>query len=441
MIWMINGPSGVLGPDTSSYTAGAKSLLHGSFLNTDGEPEIYRTPGYPIFLMPAVAGRQFGAVAIFENMLLALFCAWLIYQIASDILPGSQAAWWAVIFYCFEFSSLLYSVKALSETLFCTQFVLFVWLLLRFFARPTFSRLILCALALGWATYTRPVGVYFGLFLSPLLLFLPRNLPLRQRTLRALVFPVTLGLCLGPWILRNVAVGDYAGFAPVSSYVLYFFSAPAVKAKLEGKGFLETQLELGYGGLPYIKNEIYLQKHPEQREWSQGRITRFWDTESRKIIAPHLGSYALIHFRGCVTMLLDPAATELLKVIGVYPEQGGLLVRTVEQGYGRALLWLARNYPSALVALLVLGAQLALYYGVALAGLRWMSRDVAVVFLLLTLWLLALSGGPAAVPRYRTPMMPLVCIAAGVAVACWRKKKNSNTAKDAANLPPELMPQ
>src|ERR1700674_4914261 len=59
IVWKINGPSGLIGPDTPSYVEPARSLLHGAFLSDGswgirGTSEILRTPGYPLFLVPAV---------------------------------------------------------------------------------------------------------------------------------------------------------------------------------------------------------------------------------------------------------------------------------------------------------------------------------------------------------------------------------------------------
>ena len=433
--WRINGVSGLLGVDTSSYVAPAKSLLNGSFLSENGQAEIYRTPGYPVFLLPAVVSQHFEVIALLENLFLAGICAWLIFKIAQDVFPGnSSAGWWAVILYSLEFSSVLYSTKALSESLFCAQFTLFVWLLIRYLQKPAYGRLSLAALALGLATYTRPVGFYLGLCLIPVLLWLPRKLSFLQRALRTLVFPSIVALSLVPWVLRNIAVADYAGFAPVSDYILYYFGAPAVQSKMDGTNILQIQEKLGFGGLPYVKNEIYLQHHPEQRDWSQGRIVRYWNSQARSTIFAHLGSYIVIHVRGCLTTLFDPAATELLKVLRLYPEHGGLMVRSVNQGYAGALVWLARNYPVAIVALVGLGLQLLLYYGLTIAGLRWMTRDFAVALVFLVLAFAACSGGPGALARYRAPMMPLVCVSAGAAIASWRAKKIVKSA-NAASVP------
>lgn len=424
IVWTINGPSGVIGPDTSSYVAPARSLLHGSFLSEDGQPEIYRTPGYPVFLWPAVVSRHFEIMALLEDLFLACACAWLIYRIALDVFPGNNSAGrWAVIFYAFEFSSVFYSVKALSEALFCVQFTLFVWLLVRYLQKPAYARLSFAALALGLATYTRPVGFYLGLCLIPVLLWLPRKLSFSQRALRTLMFPSVVALCLVPWVLRNMAVADYAGFAPVSDYILYYFGAPAVQSKIDGTSILQIQEKLGFGGLPYVKNETYLQHHPEQRGWSQGQIVRYWNTQYRGTIRSHLLAYSVIHLRGCITMLFDPGATELLKVLRMYPERGGLMARSLDQGYAGALVWLARNHPVAVVALVGLGLQLLVYYGLAIAGLRLMTRDVALPLVFLILAFAACSGGPGALARYRAPMMPLVCVSAGVALAACRTNR------------------
>src|ERR1700676_4633761 len=97
IVWKINGPSGLIGPDTASYVAPARSLLHGAFVSDgsfgiQGTPEIFRTPGYPLFLVPAVALGHLGLIALAENLLLAVASAWLIWQIVTGLVPDPKAA-------------------------------------------------------------------------------------------------------------------------------------------------------------------------------------------------------------------------------------------------------------------------------------------------------------------------------------------------------------
>lgn len=416
VIWAIDGPYGFWLPDTLSYLEPASSLLHGSF-SSRGSPELIRTPGYPLLLIPGVASHHSALVAVAENILLATLSAWLIWRIANDIAPRSKAALWAVVLYCFEPVGFLYSEKILSDLPFSAELLLFVWLTLRFFRKPTYGGLAVSALSLSVATYIRPASVFLALWLAPLLLFLPRQLTWRQRLPRATAFVILFAMTLAPWILRNVHVADYWGFSAIAEHNLYFYSAAAVQAKLENKNFAQVQAELGWNN-----SERYLELHPEQRDWSPGKIFRFQSGEARRILSRHWLSYFVIHFKGCAIVLFDPAATEMMKVLHQYPEGGGLIYRATDQGVLHAAFWLIRHYPKVGAALLLLGAQTLLYYFLGIAGLRHLPLEVIALFVSLFAYFVLVSGSASAAARFRTPIMPLVCISAGVAIAAWQSR-------------------
>src|SRR5713226_1120695 len=222
-----SGASGFFSPDTTSYLGPAQSLLHGSF-TIQGAPELFRTPGYPLFLVPGVAIQHFIIVSLLENLLLAVASAWLVWRIAGDLTPSSQAAFWAVLLYCFEPVGFLYSEKLLSETLFCTQVLLSMWLLIRFLKEPTYQMPMLSAVALASTAYTRPVTVYLGIWLLPVFVVLPRSSTWTGRLSRAILFSLVFALTLTPWVIRNWVTAGYPGFSSNSDFTLYFFSAAAV---------------------------------------------------------------------------------------------------------------------------------------------------------------------------------------------------------------------
>jgi 4-amino-4-deoxy-L-arabinose transferase-like glycosyltransferase len=414
LIWKISGPPGFFTPDSPGYLALAQTLLHGSF-SDDGLPNIVRTPGYPLLLVPAVAFQHPVLIAVFENLLLAVGSAWLIWRIVANLFPGSQASTWAVLLYCFEPVGFLYSVKVMPETLFCAQLLLFIWLVVHFFREPSYAKLLLAALALGCATYTRPVSIYLGVWLIPLFLLFPRPLPFIQRSFRAILFLVVFVLTLAPWTFRNVKVAEYRGFSSITDNALYFYSAAAIQAKLEHKSFAQEQEEMGFWD-----SQRYFQAHPEQSTWSRSQISRFMRAESERIISQHLPSYLFLHARGFVTLLFDTVATVTLQAVQLYPERGGLLARTVDQGYYRGVMWLIRQHPIVGMVFLLLGIQLLLYYVLALLGVRQLPFAVGCFFGFVVLYFVLVSGGPIASGRYRAPIMPLVCVPAGVAIASRR---------------------
>ena len=421
--WKVSGPSVFFKADTGHYLEPAQALLHGSF-STAGSPELFRTPGYPLLLVPAVASAHVVMVALLENSLLAAFTAWLVWRVTAHLFPGAKAAWWAVLLYSVEPLGFLYSETIMSDTAFTAVLLLFVWLFLRFLDSPSYGRLALSAFALAGAAYVRPASTYLAFLLSALLLIFPRALSPRRRLARAVVFPVVFQLLLLPWVVRNALVADYAGFSSSGNWNLYFQSGAAIQAKLEHRSFAETHLAFGANN-----NEVYFQQHPEQRAWTQGRVVRAWGREGRKIVWAHWATYLPIHAKGMAIVTFEPGTTELLKLFRLYPETGGLLVRVHDQGFTQATLWLLRQYPVTIVVLPLLAAQMVLYYVLALVGLRRLPAAVKVTFIIMIVYFTVVSGMPAAVARYRVPFMPLLCVCAGGAIAQWRGTKAK--AKDA----------
>lgn len=103
IIWKTSGPLGFFRGDTNDYVVSAQQLMHGAFLSSGayslpGTPEIYRTPGYSLLLVPALALGHLVSIGIFENLVFSVFCAWMVWRIATD-LSGTKAAWWAVLFF------------------------------------------------------------------------------------------------------------------------------------------------------------------------------------------------------------------------------------------------------------------------------------------------------------------------------------------------------
>lgn len=417
---MLNGYQGFLSPDTLTYVAPAESLLHGHF-SVNGIPEIVRTPGYPLFLVAAVATHHWIFFGLLENFCLATASAILVWKIACELFPSSHAGWWALLLYCFEPVGFLYSEKLLSDLLFATELLLFVWLVVRFLRKPGFRPLLCSAAVLGVATYTRPVSLLLGLWLLPFFLLFPGQLSWSKRIARAAAFILTFALMLVPWVIRNFAVAGYRGFSAVTDVNLYFYSDASIKSRLERKGYAQAQRELGFDN-----QEAYFRLHPEQRDWSQARILQFQGAEGQRMISQHLVLYAKIHLRGCVIVVLDPAATEAMKFLRLYPESGGLIYHATDQGPVQATLWLIQNYPKIVVTLLLLFAQLVLYYLLGLVGLRQLPLAARLLFIVLSIYFVLVSGSSYAVARFRMPIMPLVCIAAGVAIAGYRARSRVN---------------
>ncbi len=415
----IKGADNVIESDALDYVTLAQSLLHGSF-SLNGLPNLTRTPGYPLLLMPAVWSGHVIAFGILENVLLSVFSAWLLARVADELFPGTTVAFWAVLFYCIEPVSFLISTELVTDSLFSALMVLFVWLVVRFLREPSWRTLVTAALVLGAATYTRPISLYLPLWLAPFFLWFPRQLPVRQRLVKSTAFVGIVAMVLAPWFVRNAAVAEYRGFSAIGEIGLYYYSAASIQARLDGKSFAQEVNDMGF-----LNDDRYFALHPEQRSWPQGKIFHFMRSEARRIIAANWLPYLAIHARGCAVFLFDTVATRILRQVKLYPDQGGLLGRVVDQGVFRGLLWLIREYPLSGLLFLLLGIQLLFYYFLALIGLRAFPVPVASFFVVTAAYFVLVSGGPVGNGRYRMPIIPLICLSAGAAVARIRGSSSS----------------
>lgn len=410
LVYMIHGWAGFIHDDSASYVDSAYGLLHGSF-SRDGAPEILRTPGYPTALVPVVMFRHFELAAVIENIGLSAVCAWLMYRIVKYLFPNSKAAVVAVFLYCFEPLSLLYSVKIVSEPLFCAQLLAFVFLTIRFFDKPDYRLLLAASLVAASTAYTRPITIFLGLWLVPTLLLFPRVLSFQQRLTRAMVFAATFGAVLLPWLVRNHVVTGYQGFSGTGDYNLYFYSAAAVRARVEHESFAEL-----------ADASKYLEAHPEQRTWTEAQRFLFQRKTARSILIHHPWTYLMIHLKGCAVVLLDPGIMEV-KIFRLLPQRTGLVAYSQDRGVTHSAVNILRSYPAAGATLALLEVWLLIYYFLAVRGMPRLAGDVSFFLISLVSYLVLVAGGPIAIARYRMPIILLLCIPASLNIIGWGRER------------------
>jgi hypothetical protein len=398
--------------DSHSYLGLADALVENRAYERGEEPEILRTPGYPLLLVPGVLAGHPVAWAIGLNLLLAVATVYLLVILAEalGLAPGSAAL--AALLLAVEPVSVLATSRVLSET----SFTFFVVLALTLVAGPGPSpaRAAASGLALAAASLVRPVGVVLPLAVLPVFVRLPwgRGLVAAAAFLSAGLGPPAL------WVLRNEVRAGYAGFAAIGDVNLYYYDAAAMLGRQEGVPYREVRDRLGFG----IGWKRYLEVHPEQADWPPSR--RFVDmrNEARKVIAAAPLLFARVRAEGTARMMIDPGATDYLKLFGLHPERGGLLHLVIDRGLLGTAVDLARSEPIVLWSNVLLGVPLAAYLAAAAVGLLAIARRRSIAggwhaLLLVGAYLAVVSGGPAAYSRFRQPLMPVVCLLAAAGLS------------------------
>ncbi|MEG3900534.1 glycosyltransferase family 39 protein [Microcoleus sp. B4-C5] len=160
VILAINNISAAYTPDTDSYLVTARKLIESGQFVYSVQPEIFRTPGYPLLLIPGILLDQQEIVAIFIQIMLSCFTIFLIYKIALAIWGESKIATFCALLYAVEPVSILWLTLLMPETLFTALITLFIYLLIKYFTEKSWKQLLYAAITLAASIYVRPIGYY-----------------------------------------------------------------------------------------------------------------------------------------------------------------------------------------------------------------------------------------------------------------------------------------
>lgn len=389
-------------PDTYTYVQPAAEWLARGQFSVNGVPEIVRTPGYPLLLLPGLILHDVELITIALQILISCGTVYGVYRIGLLVFERFEPALLGAVLYALEPLSILYSSRLLTETLSTALLVGALYFLIAYLNSARWRDILLAALGFSAATYVRPISHYLPIILAILLsIWVVIHRPInRQRLIQVGVFLIVCVGLIGGWQIRNRTVSGYSGFTAINAVNAYFYQAAAVLANQQGRSYTDVQNELGYQ-----KDAIYVQVHPGQLYWSEAAKYQYqWDEGLHIIVTAPL-TYARIHTLGMLRTLLEPSAVEYLKMYNLYPALGGLLGQIVDQGLLNTLRNLYYDKPLVLWSTLALAVPLCIYYFLALLGLisnRMYRRAPVILLSAASVYLLVASGGPQGLAAFAT---------------------------------------
>jgi 4-amino-4-deoxy-L-arabinose transferase-like glycosyltransferase len=400
VVW--NQPALAGEPDSAEYLANAHSLAGGAF-QFNGLPEIFRTPGYPAFLAgPVSLGPDGWRVALVIQVLLDVLLVYLTYRLGL-MLCGERVALVAAGFHALSAASAVAGVLLLTESIFAFVLTGAILSLIAHFRGGKWWTLALAAALTAAAIYVRPVGVIFVPVAAAVLLWGKDGLA------RVAGFVGIVILLLGPWVARNYMQTGYLGIATVSDHNLLAYEAAAVEAKIN-----HVPVEQARALLLEKFNARLMQEDVPPGSPAAWRICR---QMARDILWAHPALAVREHVVDSLNSLL-PAGTKILELTGVTAGQQGTLNVLQTEGVWPAM----RHYfGDSLWAVCLLAPEMALLalqcLGILACGVRGVIRRLRVGpeawLIALTILAFLLVGGPAAMPRFRVPIEPMLDLAAG----------------------------
>jgi hypothetical protein len=396
--------------DTLSYILPAKEMLAYWTFSIEGVPDIYRTPGYSLLLLPGLLLPRMEIWIIPLQIGMGVFTVFLVHKIAELVFPDRRLVWLlASGLYAVDPLAIFYVGELSTETAFTFVLIAAVYFSVRYVLHSDTTSLIAAAILCAVSTYIRPISCYLPYLLTAFLAI--RCFAGKERRLKGLFqlglyLAVSIGL-ISLWQIRNKSETGYSGFSAITGVGAYYYQASAVRAKLEGRAYLDIQKELGYD------EELFFTEHPMKRTEDQGRHFSRIESEANRYVLAHLSTYLPIHLGGMMRVFLDPGATGFLRVLRLDNDVDALVGVAVSGGLLHAILYFAEHRPLVFWSNMALGIFLMVYYSGAFVSL-WICVprfDFAIGFLVaVAVYFAAISGGANAVSRFRHPIAPILCL-------------------------------
>lgn len=399
-------------PDTAGYLRVAEELFRIGWFGAPGQPEIVRTPGYPLLLVAGVAAGHVNAVTV--GLQIALSCAtvWFVYRASLLLFANDKTALAAGWLMACEPLSIIYASKLLTETLFTTLVAAVLWLLARFALTRRWRDLLAVAIVMAASAYVRPIAY----FLPPLMalalvaVFWRQDAGHRRLLSQAAAFVVVAMALLVPWQIRNLRMAGYRGFAAISDVNLYYYEAVLVLADQRGippEQWDRIRIDAGEGN-----DANYLRQHPEQVDWPPARRFQFMRSEAVRIIRGDPLRWARLHFAGVFHTLSDTGRNAWLAFFRL-TDTGKLAGPALPGTFWQRATAAISQKPLVLAIHSLLAAILLVYLLLALIGLASPASRTPGMLLALAVgvWLLLPTGG-AGYHRFRVPLVPVICMLA-----------------------------
>jgi 4-amino-4-deoxy-L-arabinose transferase-like glycosyltransferase len=405
---MALGWTGDLGPrilDEQHYLVLATSIVEGRGFATATGPTSLRPPLYPAFIAGVwtLAGsRSLQAVRV-AQFVVGLLTALIVFALTRDLFGGRAAAWAAGITWLYP-SLVVSNYLMLSEVLFSLFVATAAWACVRLFTTASAASAAAGGAAIALAALTRSVLYPFPIVVA-IMVVIWAPAPLVRRLLLAAIVVAAWASVLAPWAVRNTRLQR----------------VPVLVDTMGGMNLRMGNYE--YTPLDRMWDAVSMQDEkswivglppspPDAGHWTEGQKERWARDRALQFMVQHPG------------LTLGRAAVKFGDFWGLERD----FVAGVQEGIFR---------PSRTVAIFLAAAITLSYPAVmflALAGIGQLTRSdwpAGFMPLAILLFVCALHSIVFGHPRYRLPLMPLLCSYAGVALAqgAWRLSSERRAAR------------
>ncbi len=403
--WSMRGSEAFLLSDSRGYLLLASSLATRlRFESANGEPELFRTPGYPLALVPgSIAGHPI-LYALGLQLMMSAAIILVVFLVGRKLTRSDRIAGWCAVATAIEPTLMLWSMQVMPETLLALCLVCFVWAAIHTLRDPRPAWAVLSAVFLTGAAYVKPIAYPLVWVMCTTALVYSLAWQPRRAAKAAATFALTCALLLTAWHIRNAARTGYGGFTTLFDHAIYISAGGSIAARAEGAPFLEVRNRL------YERLDAYSPSAPDRYE-----IMR---RDGWALVARHPVAYLNTHLQGILRTVLDPGATDWLRLFGAYTHAGRLqafISDGLHAGIRRvidtnpAVFWLSLALSPFVIALAVLPT-------VAATRITPEHKPAFALLSVAVIYFIVAGGGVPGMGRFRAPIIPLLILMSAFAL-------------------------
>lgn len=290
--------------DSQTYLQTAKNIIkHGVYsmeISDTPHPDNFRTPLYPLFLIPFVwLKTSLYVPAIIQSFLMSIGVG-LFFVIGQKIF-NRHATLMAAILFALEPLGALFSVQIMTEAIFTPLFVLAILLLILHLKTRTNQTLLLASsILLALAALTRPIAFYLFIII-PIAIYFTKN----DWRLKAKQILISLGiffLIVSPWLFFIIFKVHSYSFSSIIGMQMYEYHARYLD-EWRSKHETPPNDRLPYVDLSPINDTLNARAIPPIK------------AEGVAYIKAHLSQYTLFYLSRIPYLFLDSGYTTVLNGI------------------------------------------------------------------------------------------------------------------------------
>lgn len=364
------------------------------------EPDYYRTPIYPLFILVAESIKIETFPVIFLQLVIGTLTCWYTFKISELITNNKFISHTAALIVALDVPSIVMNNIVMTETLFSFLLLLTVYFFLKYLSTGMIRYLLFSSVLCGVSILCRPIGFFIPFFMVSFLLFAYKK-DLLKACYRSFIYLIIVLFTVSPWLIRNKFTFGHYFLSVIREHDMQNYQAAAIYAEKNHLSLATAQSALRWKTFKAFKGDANKQPY-EYARFIENDAINIAFSEPLLLIKHHAEQF--IHF------FLKPCRAYIDIQLGNW----GIGYNTIPKDYPIFKYLFEHNSKFTIsIVFFQLGMMLLVYLSCLFSFLYFKKNKQFLYFILLCLLIFCFAN--LTLPyvtesRFRIPVVPFISI-------------------------------